>query len=74
MRIVVQLLVVSLLTATSVQAITYIVPARYFLVALRAIVLKGAGVPVFWPQLVALTAYAAFMLTMASRRLKRQWM
>ena len=27
-----------------VQAITHIVPARYFLVALRAIVLKGAGI------------------------------
>ena len=54
-----------------IQAITYVVPARYFLVALRAIVLKGAGLPVFWPQLVALAVYAAFMLTMASRRLKQ---
>ena len=47
--------------------------ARYFLVALRAIVLKGAGIQVFWPQLIALVIYATFMLTMASRRLKRQW-
>ena len=37
-----------------IRAITYIVPARYFLVALRSIVLKGAGIAVFWPQLVAL--------------------
>jgi ABC-2 type transport system permease protein len=56
-----------------IRAITYVVPARYFLVALRAIVLKGSGVQVFWPQLLALVIYAAFMLTMASRRLKRQW-
>jgi ABC-2 type transport system permease protein len=56
-----------------IRAITYIVPARYFLVALRAIVLKGAGVQVFWLQLVALAIYAGFMLTMASLRLKRQW-
>jgi ABC-2 type transport system permease protein len=56
-----------------IRAVTYVVPARYFLVALRSIVLKGAGVAVFWPQLVALTVYAAFMLTMASRRLHRQW-
>ena len=56
-----------------IRAVTYIVPARYFLVALRSIVLKGAGLPVFWPQLVALAVYAALMLTMASRRLHRQW-
>jgi ABC-2 type transport system permease protein len=56
-----------------IQAITYIVPARYFIVALRAIVLKGAGLPVFWTELAALAVYAAFMLMMASRRLKRQW-
>jgi len=56
-----------------IRAVTYIVPARYFLVTLRAIVLKGAGLSIFWPQLIALAAYAAFMLTMASRRLHRQW-
>jgi ABC-type multidrug transport system permease subunit len=56
-----------------IRAITYLVPARYFLVALRAIVLKGAGIHVFWPQLVALVIYASFMLAMASRRLKGQW-
>jgi ABC-2 type transport system permease protein len=56
-----------------IRAVTYIVPARYFLVALRAIVLKGASIGVFWTELLALLVYAAFMLTMASRRLKRQW-
>jgi ABC-2 type transport system permease protein len=56
-----------------IRAITYLVPARYFLVALRAIVLKGAGIQVYWLQLVALVIYAGFMLTMASLRLKRQW-
>jgi ABC-2 type transport system permease protein len=56
-----------------IRAITYVVPARYFLVALRSIVLKGAGIEVFWQQLVALALYATFMLTMASRRLRRSW-
>ena len=31
-----------------IQAITYVVPARYFIVALRAIVLKGAELSAFW--------------------------
>ena len=57
----------------AIRAITYIVPARYFIVALRSIVLKGAGLSIFWPQLVALAIYAGLMLTLASRRLKRQW-
>ncbi len=55
------------------QAVTYIVPARYFLVALRGIVLKGAGLQVIWPQLVALAIYAAVVLGLASVRLRRQW-
>lgn len=56
-----------------IQAITYVVPARYFIVALRAIVLKGADLSVFWPQLAALGVYAAVMLALASARLSRQW-
>jgi ABC-2 type transport system permease protein len=52
-----------------IQAITYIVPARYFIVALRAIVLKGAELSAFWTQLAALGLYAVLMLTVASRRL-----
>ena len=50
-----------------IQAITFLVPARYFIVALRAIVLKGADVSTFWVELVALAVYAALMLTLASR-------
>ena len=35
----------------AIQVITYIVPARYFIVALRAIVLKGAALASFWTEL-----------------------
>jgi drug efflux transport system permease protein len=55
------------------RAVTYAVPARYFLVALRAIVLKGAGLDVYWVDLVALVIFAAIMLALASVRLRRQW-
>jgi ABC-2 type transport system permease protein len=57
----------------AVQIVTYVVPARYFLVALRAIVLKGAGLEAFWTELVALAIFAAVMLTLTSLRLARQW-
>jgi ABC-2 type transport system permease protein len=56
-----------------IQAITYIVPARYFIVALRAIVLKGAELSTFWFDLAALGAFALVILTLASGRLARQW-
>jgi ABC-2 type transport system permease protein len=55
------------------QAVTYVVPARYFLIALRGIVLKGIGLPVIWPQIVALAIYATVVLGLASVRLRRQW-
>ena len=55
------------------QWVTRIVPARYFLVALRGIVLKGTGPSVFWSDLVALGVFAALILGLASLRLKRQW-
>ena len=58
---------------TVVQAITRIVPARYFLVALRAIVLKGAGITAFWEELLALAVFATVALTLAALRLKREW-
>ena len=45
-------------------------PARYFIVALRAIVLKGAELSAFWTELAALAVYAALMLTLASKRLR----
>jgi ABC-2 type transport system permease protein len=55
------------------QAITYVVPARYFLIALRAIVLKGVGVSVFWKDIAALMVFAAIVLSLASLRLRREW-
>jgi ABC-2 type transport system permease protein len=57
----------------AVQMITYVIPARYFLVALRAIVLKGADVTAFWLDMVALALFATAMLTLASARLSREW-
>ncbi len=55
------------------RAVTYVVPARYFLIALRGIVLKGVGPDVFWPQLGALGIFVVVILGLASLRLRRQW-
>ncbi len=40
------------------QYVTYLIPLRYFLEIVRGIFLKGSGVGVLWPQMLALTAFA----------------
>lgn len=54
------------------QAITYVVPARYFLIALKSIVLKGTEAMHLLPELGALAVYAAVVLGLASLRLARE--
>jgi ABC-2 type transport system permease protein len=58
---------------TFLQVVTRIVPARYFLVALRGIVLKGVGPADFLPDVIALVVYAVVILGLASVRVRRQW-
>ena len=53
-----------------IQLITYVVPARYFLVILRGLFLKGSTLDVLWPQTLALFVFAAVMLTIGVRRFK----
>jgi len=55
------------------QVVTYAVPARYFLIALRGVVLKGAGLEAFGIELIALAVFAVVVLVLASARLRRQW-
>jgi ABC-2 type transport system permease protein len=54
-----------------IQCVTYLLPARYFLVILRAIILKGAGLNAFWDQALILVAYAIFMISFSSMRLRK---
>ena len=58
---------------TALQLVTHIVPARYFLVALRAVLLKGSG---FWAvadSLGALVLFAVIVTSLAAIRLRREW-
>ncbi len=54
------------------QYITYIVPAKYFLVALRGVLLKGVSLSVIQPQITALMIYATVVLTLTVARLSRR--
>jgi ABC-2 type transport system permease protein len=51
-----------------VQIITNITPAKFFIVCLRSILLKGEGVAVFWQQLVFMMIFALVVLAIATKR------
>ena len=53
-----------------IQYVTWLVPAKYFLVILRGIFLKGNGIAILWPQLLILALFALFFLLAATKRLK----
>jgi ABC-2 type transport system permease protein len=57
---------------TPVQAVTTIIPLRYFLVIVRGIFLKGVGWDVLWPQFAALGAWGMAMLTLAAVRSRKR--
>jgi ABC-2 type transport system permease protein len=56
----------------ALELLTHLVPARYFLVILRGIILKGAGLHDYWQQLAGLAVYTAAVTALASLRLARR--
>jgi ABC-2 type transport system permease protein len=55
-----------------VQGLTYLVPMRYFLVVIRGVILKGAGLMPYWQDMLFLTIYAIVVLGIATARLTRR--
>jgi len=56
----------------AIQAVTYVVPARYFVVILKGIYLKGVGLEILAGQVILLLIYSAVMLTLARVKLKKK--
>ncbi len=54
------------------QAVTYAVPTRYFLIILRGIMLKGAGIAPYAKDMAFLVAYATVVLGLAWFRLVKR--
>ena len=54
-----------------VQAFTYLNPLRYFLIIIRGIFLKGVGVAVLWPQILALFFLGSLVLTLAVKKFRK---
>jgi ABC-2 type transport system permease protein len=54
-----------------IQKVTYLIPLRYFIVILRGIFLKGVGVSVLWPLILALFAWGVGILALAVARSRK---
>jgi ABC-2 type transport system permease protein len=54
------------------QLLSRLVPARYFVHALRGILLKGNGLDVLWPDLVAQAVFAVVVIGLATARFQRR--
>lgn len=54
------------------QAISFLVPARYFLVVTRGVFLKGVGVEVLWVQGLLMIVYAALGLGLAVHAFRKE--
>jgi len=50
------------------QDLSYINPLRYFLIVLRGVYLKGAGIEILWPQMAAMAGLGFLLLTAAILR------
>jgi len=56
----------------ALQAITYLIPARYYVEILKGIFLKGIRLHLLWPQVLALSVYAFLVLNLARRKFTKR--
>ena len=54
----------------AVQAVTYVVPAKYLITILKGIALKGVGGTMLWAQIVFLAGFSIVMTVAAIRQFK----
>ena len=52
----------------AIQIITNVTPAKFFVVCLRSILLKGEGIAVFWDQLLYMILFSLVILAIATKR------
>jgi ABC-2 type transport system permease protein len=53
------------------QVLSNISPAKFYLIILRSIVLKGVGLAAFWPQIIYLMIYAGILLGISTLRFRK---
>jgi ABC-2 type transport system permease protein len=54
------------------QYITYINPLRYFIIVIRGVFLKGIGLDILWPEMLALAILGGLMIVFSSLRFQKR--
>jgi ABC-2 type transport system permease protein len=54
-----------------IQVLTNITPAKFYIIILRSIMLKGVGIEAFWKPLVSLLIFTTVFLGISTLRMKR---
>jgi ABC-2 type transport system permease protein len=57
---------------TFLQAVSYVMPLRYYLVAIRSLMLKGVGVDALQVQIMALAVFGLGIMTIAALRFRKR--
>jgi len=57
---------------SAIQYISYIVPAKYFIIIMKGIFLKGIGINILWPSVLLLSIYAFLVYNNACMRFKKK--
>jgi ABC-2 type transport system permease protein len=55
-----------------IQVLTYANPLRYFLVIIRGVFLKGNGLDILWPQMLALAVLGGVTILLSSLRFQKR--
>jgi ABC-2 type transport system permease protein len=55
-----------------IQWVSYSMPLRYFFEIIRGVFLRGAGLAVLWPQVLALVIFTTVILTLSSLRFRKK--
>jgi ABC-2 type transport system permease protein len=56
----------------AVQAVTYFIPARYYVTILRGLFLKGNGMDVMWDEALFLLLFALLMFSLAIKKFRKK--
>jgi ABC-2 type transport system permease protein len=54
------------------QYLTWLDPVRYFMEIVRGVFLKGVGVEILWPQMVALAVFGVSILSLSASRFRKK--
>jgi ABC-2 type transport system permease protein len=56
----------------AIQAVTWVIPLRYYAEIIRGVFLRGSGIGVLWPEAAVLLGMGVAILTLASLRVRKR--